>query len=93
MIDYYTKPSDEIFNEVKDACIKLWKTHQDKRYVESKVSRIKDLKNVEDNMMFMLAMFDIPHLHRLSRMLSDEARSEIYERLLDGSPLLAIIFI
>ncbi len=83
---YYTPPSDEIFNEVKEKCKELWKevdTDNDEYdYATEKINRIKDIKNVDDNFMYMIAMFDYINIQKLSKKLSAEAKQAIYERLL-----------
>lgn len=82
---YYTPPSEEIFNEVKKAAIKIWKTYDNKGgYVDDKVGRIKDIKNVSDNLMYIVAMFDSHNQRNLSVMISDEAREAISRRLKSG---------
>ena len=83
---YYTPPTDEVFNEVKEKCVAMWVDNFDNEfgYVDGKVNRIKDMPNVSDNLMYMIAMFH-PHLQRaLAERLSDEANTEIMLRLLDG---------
>ena len=59
---YYTAPSDKVFEEVKEKAIELWKevdTDNEKYgYASSKINRIKDLENIEDNLMCMVNMFD-----------------------------------
>ena len=85
---YYTPPSQEIFDEVKAKAIVLWKVvdrDNDKYgYATEKIGRIKDLKNVEDNVMFIVAMFDINNQKLLAGELSEEARQAIRERMIDG---------
>jgi len=60
---YYIAPSDELFEEVKREAIKLWleiDTDNDKfGYATEKINRIKDIQNVSDNFMYIVAMFDI----------------------------------
>lgn len=53
--EYYTAPSEEIFNDIKENAIKIWKTYDDTfGYVTKKLSRIENINNIED----MVAMFD-----------------------------------
>ena len=80
---YYTAPSDEVFNEVKEACIKIWNTYDDEYgYATQKINRVKHIENVSDNMMFMIAMFDMDNVLKLADLLDQEASREIKERLL-----------
>lgn len=94
---YYTPPSQEIFDEVKQKAMYLWKeidTDNDKYgYTTEKISRIKDITNIQDNMMFMVAMFDIHNQEALASLLSDQARTAIRERMVDGgNPIEYIVF-
>lgn len=57
--DYYTAPTQTIFDDIKQAAIELWKTYDNRfGYVTEKVDRIKDLQNVTDNWAYMVSMFD-----------------------------------
>jgi hypothetical protein len=91
---YYTAPSDEIFTEVKDAAIEVWtEKNSHPFYIAEKVDRIKNITNVKDNMMFIVAMFDDENMRNLSRKLSKEARIAIRGRMIDGgNPLYTIPF-
>lgn len=77
---YYTAPSDEIFEEVKREALKIWEEYEDP-YKSDKIGRIKDIKNVSDNLMFIIAMFDWVNQHKLARRLSREAKDAIFDRL------------
>lgn len=82
---YYIAPPDKAFEEVKARAMELWAlvgSHPD--YVEEKQSRIRDIKNIEDNMMYMVAMFDQGNMRKLSKVLTPETRKEIRDRMLDG---------
>jgi hypothetical protein len=57
--EYYVAPSDQVFEDVKQAAIKVWETYDDTfGYRTSKITQIKDLQNIKDNAWFMVAMFD-----------------------------------
>ena len=44
---YYTAPSDEIFNEVKEKCIEIWKGYDDTYgYATDKIDGIENLENI-----------------------------------------------
>lgn len=85
---YYTPPLDDQFEEVKKEAINLWKevdSDNDKYgYASGKISQIKDIKNVLDNFMYMIAMFDIGNQTILAVRLSKETRLAIRERMTDG---------
>jgi DNA-binding MltR family transcriptional regulator len=85
---YYTPPSDQEFEEVKKASMQLWEdvdTDKDAYgYATEKKNRIKDITNVEDNFMYMVAMFDDENQALLAEKLSPETRKAIRERMIDG---------
>ena len=85
---YYQAPPDEIFDEVKAMAMELWKivdTDNDKyRYASEKIARIKDLKNVDDNVMYIVAMFDMDNQRLLGQKLSYDARYALKLRMLAG---------
>lgn len=91
---YYTAPEDYIFNEVKQRSKEVWESlNAHPSYTEEKLSAIQDLPNVQDNLMYMVAMFDLNNQIKLSIKLSNEAREAIKERLIEGgSPLEFIVF-
>ncbi len=80
---YYQAPSDELFNELKQAALTLWAQY-DELYAEGKISRIKTLENVQDNFMYMVAMFDWPNQSKLAQALSPECRLAVAERYQAG---------
>ena len=85
---YYTPPKDEQFNELKEKAIELWKevdSDNDKfGYATEKINRIKDLENVQDNFMYMVAMFDAGNQGKLATKLSSLTKLAVIERLIDG---------
>lgn len=82
---YYTAPSDELFNEMKMECTEQWRTHDNTYgYVDEKLARIKDIKNVEDNFMYMLAMFDHLGIRSILGRCSPEMCEQVRLRMVDG---------
>ena len=81
---YYTAPTDALFEEVRTAAMDLWDQYPDKRYVQDKHNRIKDIGNVSDNFMYIVAMFDIQNQRILASMISKECREAINDRMKDG---------
>lgn len=82
---YYIPPKDEQFNELKEKAIEIWNTYNnDYGYVDEKVNRIKDILNVGDNFMYMVAMFDMNNQVKLAEKLSVKTRKSIRERMIDG---------
>lgn len=82
---YYTAPSDEIFEDMRSACIEQWQTHDNQYgYVDEKVDRIKDIRNVSDNFMYMFTMFDMIGQRAVSSRLNEKTRQALIERMKDG---------
>jgi len=52
--------------------------------MEEKTSRIKDIGNVQDNFMYMLAMFDQNNQRMVISKLSGETKNEVRARMIDG---------
>lgn len=78
---YYIAPDNMIFKEVKEECIKIWGKFDDTyTYATNKINRIKDLGNIKDNMMSMVAMFDHNNRGILLNNLSEEAKEFIIKR-------------
>jgi len=82
---YYEAPTDEQFEEVKAKCIQIWNTYDNTYgYATEKIDRIKNMKNIKDNVMFMIAMFDMNNMTTLSILLSPETRKAISDRFVAG---------
>lgn len=82
---YYTKPSQEIFDEVKEKAIAIWKTYDDTYgYASSKINQFLNLQNYSDNLLFIVGMFDIHNQAKLADKLSPEAKEAIGKRLKAG---------
>lgn len=82
---YYQAPADEAFEEMKRECIAEWKTHDNTYgYVDEKVGRIKDIKNVQDNFMYMLAMFDQFGQRKIISNLTLSTQEAVRERMISG---------
>ena len=82
---YYTAPTDKQFNELKSKAIEIWRTYDNEfGYVDEKVGQIEGLKNMSDNFMYMVAMFDSNNQWSLAQLLSDETRQAVHDRIIDG---------
>ena len=82
---YYTPPTDKQFNELKEKAIEVWKEYDNQYgYVDEKVNAIKDIGNIQDNFMYMVAMFDSDNQRKLAEKLSQETRKSVRERMIDG---------
>lgn len=83
---YYTPPADEVFEEMRSAAMDVWGKYKNSPgdYYESKVARIRDIKNVGDNFMYIFAMFDMHNQASVVARLSATARKELRNRMIDG---------
>lgn len=82
---YYLAPADEAFEEMKKECLEQWATHDNSYgYVDGKTKRIKNIENVQDNFMYMLAMFDHNGQRAVIARLSDKTRTAVRERMISG---------
>lgn len=83
---YYTAPPEAAFEEMKKACMEVWGQYKNSPgdYYEEKIARIKDIANVQDNFMYMLAMFDHINQGKVVRLLSEETKMELRDRMIAG---------
>lgn len=89
---YYIAPSDENFVELKREAIKMWADMGDEwSYPEEKIGSILKIKNVSDNFMYMVAMFDHGNQCKLAERLSEDTREAIRERMISGGNPLSLI--
>lgn len=78
MEDYYTAPSDEVFNEIKEKSIEIWQTYDDTYgYASEKIDRVESITNVKDNWGTIVGMFDSTNQQKLLARLSTEAREKV----------------
>jgi len=91
---YYIPPADGLFDELKAKSIEIWSgMGSEPSYSQEKIGRIKDIKNVGDNFMYMVAMFDRFNQAKLADKLSPEARKAVRERMVaGGNPEYLIVF-
>jgi len=86
---YYTPPRQELFEAVKSRAMKLWKevdTDNDKYgYATEKINQVKNIQNVGDNFMHIIAMFDPNNQKILAARLANETKKEIHDRINDIS--------
>ncbi len=79
-MDYYQAPSQEIFDEIKEAATEIWNSYDDTYgYATEKINQIKDLKNIRDNAWTIVAMFDGSNQGKLLDLVSPEAADIIRE--------------
>ncbi len=74
-MDYYTAPPDPIFEDIKVKATGIWSTYDDTYgYATEKISRIKPLKNIRDNALYMVAMFDGSNKQQLLDSLEEDSK-------------------
>lgn len=79
-VDYYTAPSQEVFDDIKENATKIWQTYDNTyHYVDEKLNQIKDIKNISDNAWFIVAMFDSNNQAKLITMVKKETARFIIE--------------
>lgn len=70
----HTTPSEEIFNEIKNAAITVWNTKDNTYgYVDKKLEIVNRIKNYADNVMVCYRMFDYMNQMHMVALLSPEA--------------------
>lgn len=90
---FYKPPKDEYFEELKSLCIRFWEVFPEdsllneeqikleREYSNSKINKIKDLKNEGSNFVSMVQMIHQNSREVLAKFLSLETRNEISMRL------------
>jgi len=67
-------PSKEIFNEIKDAAISIWKEYDDTyKYATEKIDVIESLADINASILYMYQMFDHKNKSKLIIKLSKPA--------------------
>jgi len=82
---FYTPPTRKQFDELKNRAIDIWNTYDNEfGYADEKINKIKDIENIQDNFMYMVAMFDIDNQAKLAMSLTEETRLSVRQRMVDG---------
>jgi hypothetical protein len=77
--EYYTAPSQEVFDDIKRAATEIWSGYEDP-YKTEKLNRVANVQNVKDNAWFIVAMFDQKNQASLLRMVQPET-AELIRRV------------
>jgi hypothetical protein len=80
---YYTAPPLEQFEELKVAALGIWNSYEEP-YRSEKVSRVEPIQNIQDNFMYLVAMFGINNQRKLAAALSEGTRKAVRDRMIDG---------
>ena len=78
---FYKPPKDECFEELREICIRFWRSFDEVEYVEEKINRIKGLKNEGCDFVMMIQMIHPVSRELIAKLLSLETRNEISMRL------------
>jgi hypothetical protein len=79
----FETPSDEIFNDIKQAAIQIWNTYDDTYgYRTEKLDRVNSIPNYKDNWWTFVGMFDFPNQTKLLNLVSPESSKLIRGALL-----------
>ena len=82
MEDYYTAPSDEVFNEIKEKSIEIWQSYDDTHgYATEKIDRVESITNFKDNWGSIFGMFDHQNQSLLLNMLEEDSAKFILDRV------------
>lgn len=69
---------DILFNELKDAAIKVWRGYDDTHgYATEKIDRVNSIKNIQDNYGGIIGMFDYKNQRKLYDYVSDDSKKLI----------------
>lgn len=79
---YYIPPTDECFDDLKKCATDLWKTID-----KEKIKKIKDIKNIDDNFMYMWAMFSHNNHEKIISMLKNDTIHALYQRLIEDQEI------
>lgn len=81
-MSYYDAPSDEVFNEIKEKAIEIWRTYDDTYgYATEKITQVERITNIKDNWGYIVGMFDSDNQNILLSKLSPLARDKVLEWL------------
>lgn len=80
---YSIAPSDDCFNDMKAAAMVVWNKYREP-YRSQKLERVKDIKNVADNFIYIFAMFDTENQIKVVAQLKEETKEALRERLVSG---------
>lgn len=79
---YYTPPREKEFDDLKICAMCIWNTYDNTHgYVDEKNNKLKDLKNIKDNFMYIFAMFDINNQRLVLTLVESKTKKEVLKRL------------
>ena len=78
---YYLPPEEILFEEMKSIAITIWRDLNDPYDSPDKIRDIQNMKNIGDNFMTILAMFDEGNQWLLMKYASEELQQAIRDRI------------
>jgi hypothetical protein len=79
---YYTAPPQEIFDDIQENAIQIWETYDNEYgYATEKITRVEDMKNIQDNAWAIVAMFDSSNIAKLLTMVKPETGAMILDAM------------
>jgi len=81
---YYTAPSQEIFDDIQKTAVAIWRGYDDTYgYSTEKILRVEDITNIKDNAWAIVAMFDMENKGKLLLRVKREDTRQILLELLN----------
>lgn len=83
---YYTAPSETVFDEIRVACLMIWSKYQEPTqlgYMREKFERVLKTKNIADNYMFLIAMFDMHNQALFAKQLTSSTLNMLIDALVE----------
>lgn len=78
MLDFTKAPTQEIFDDIKRCSIAIWNTYDNEFwYATEKIDRIKDVTNIRDNALYIVAFFDYINQAKLLALISNESNERL----------------
>lgn len=79
---YHVPPSNEVFEDLRVACIRVWCSAEHIYECPNQVlEMIRNIKNVNDNFMVMFSTLDVPNQRKIGLIIKQETKEEILKRL------------
>jgi ribosome maturation protein Sdo1 len=83
--EYYTAPSQDIFDDIKENALRIWRTYDDTHgSVIKKIQQIEKMENIRNNAWCIVAMFDPYNTRILLNMVNTRTRDVLYRLLYDS---------
>lgn len=82
---YYQAPTDGSFEDMKRRALDLWNEYDDTYgYATEKIARVSHIENIDDNFMYIFAMFDMENQRKIVSRIHPITRKDLRDRMVDG---------